>query len=88
MANIDLYKQKLVNIADAIRSKNGELSNYTLEQMPGKIIDIPTGGGVEIVNGYNNKDGSFAKDFSMATVATFNSITIANGYEPLSLTRS
>ena len=46
MANIDLYMQKLVNIANAIRTKLGATSSdtYTLEQMPNKILSIPSGG--------------------------------------------
>ena len=44
MANVDLYMQKLTNIANSIRNKLGEQNTYTLEQMPGKIDSIPTGG--------------------------------------------
>lgn len=38
--NLELYKEKLVDIADAIRSKNGEVAEYTLEQMPSKIMGM------------------------------------------------
>ena len=45
MANIDLYKQKLVAIANAIRTKLNTQSAYKLEQMTDAILSIPTGGG-------------------------------------------
>lgn len=38
---------KLEAIGNAIREKNGESGKYTLDQMPQKIKDIPTGGGEE-----------------------------------------
>lgn len=37
-----LDSQKLTDIANAIRSKNGEESSYTPSQMPQKILDIPS----------------------------------------------
>lgn len=87
MANIDLYKQKLVDIADAIREKLSEQSTYTLEQMPGKIESIPTGGGgIEIIDGYSEKSG-IPKDISSDGISTFNSISVASGYQPITVTK-
>lgn len=48
MANIDLYMGKLTNIANAIRTKLNEQDTYLLEEMPAKILSIPTGGGASL----------------------------------------
>lgn len=74
MANIDLYMQKLTNIADAIRRKLSESNQYTLEQMPGKIDSIPTGGSSVIVsktitsNGTYNASSDSADGYNPVTV--------------------
>lgn len=44
MANIDLYIQKLVAIANAIREQLQETDEYTLDEMPEKILSISGGG--------------------------------------------
>lgn len=86
MANIDLYKQKLVNIAAAIREKLNESSKYTLEQMPGKIRSIDTGGGgIQIVTGTNK--GYVPKDTSKVIVNTFTNISIATGHSTANVTK-
>lgn len=87
MANIDLYKQKLVDIADAIREKLSETDTYKLEEMPEKILSIESGGsGAEIVDGFTSKI-DVAKDFTMDAYTAFSSVNIANGYNILSLVR-
>lgn len=72
MANIDLYMQKLSNIADAIRNKLGEQNEYTLEQMPGKILSIPTGGSSTIVQKNITSNGTY-----------YASSDNADGYSPV-----
>lgn len=44
-------KSELVDVADAIRAKNGKTDTYTVAEMAGAINDIPAVGGVESVNG-------------------------------------
>lgn len=87
MANIDLYKQKLVDIADAIREQLGETDTYKLEEMPDKILSIESGGSeIEIVDEYTVKT-EVAKDCMSNSYVAFDSINIANGYNNLSLVR-
>lgn len=87
MANIDLYKQKLVDIADAIRGKNGETGTYTLEQMPGKIAAIPTGGsGVGIVEGYTLQN-EIPKDLTIEAVSVLVNVVVATGYQIITVTK-
>lgn len=85
MANIDLYKQKLVNIANSIRAKLNESSLYTLEQMPGKIDSIPVGGGVTVEDGFWYKD--YPIDKSMETVTVTPVIVIGDGYQVTTVTK-
>lgn len=59
MANIDLYMQKLTNIANAIRNKLGERNTYTLEEMPGKIESIPTGSSSVILSKMITSNGTY-----------------------------
>lgn len=89
MANIDLYKQKLVAIGSAIRTKLNVQTTYKLEEMPAAILSISTGEqACTIIDGYTFKNGNFSKDYSFSAVTTFSDITIKNGYEPVSLIRS
>lgn len=85
MANIDLYKQKLVAIADAIRTQLSEQDTYKLEQMPNKILSIQTGGhSIEIKEGYTNKT-VVPKNISYTIYNMFNTITVATGYEVITV---
>ena len=84
MANIDLYKQKLVAIADAIRQKLSESDTYKLEEMPEKILSIETGSGVKLSE-YDRI--MVPKVLSITPYTTFSSITIVNGYSALSLSK-
>ena len=45
MSKIILEDSTMTNIADAIRSKNGETGQYLPSEMPRKILDIQSGGG-------------------------------------------
>lgn len=45
MAYVKIDESKLTDIADAIRSKNGETEKYTPTDMPEKINAISTSGG-------------------------------------------
>ena len=65
MANIDLYKQKLVAIANAIRTKLNTQSKYKLEQMPDAILSIPTGGG-----GTDTSDATLSSNSQMLSPYT------------------
>ena len=88
MANIDLYKQKLVAIANAIRAKLNEQQTYTLEQMPTKIASIPTGGSeAEIKDNYSIC--FFPKHFIMDEIPAFanSDIAIATGYSIASISK-
>lgn len=51
---------KLTAIADAVRSKNGETSAYTLEQIATKISELGSGGSSEIPEGYVDASGATA----------------------------
>ena len=51
---------KLKAIADAVRSKNGETSAYTLEQIATKISELGSGGSSEIPDGYVDASGATA----------------------------
>ena len=86
MANIDLYKQKLVAIGNAIRQKLSESDTYKLEEMPEKILSIETGGSsIEIIESYWYSDVPIDK--SMTSYDTFSSISIGNGYSVVTVTK-
>jgi len=55
MAKLIIEDTTLTNIADAIRSKNGESIEYLPSQMPAKIEAIEGGGGTSGGGGYEIK---------------------------------
>jgi hypothetical protein len=48
MANVIINDVNLVNIANAIRGKNGSSDTYKPSEMAAAIANLPTGGGVEV----------------------------------------
>ena len=83
---------KLTAIADAIRSKTGKTDGLTLEQMPGEIAGIQTGGDTSQEDGlvtrtitsYSNErvttvgDAAFTAYYALEHVSFPNVVTIGN----------
>lgn len=68
--------EKLAAIANAIRSKTGKTDGLTLEQMPGEIAGIETGG----VSEQEIIDSLIARTFPSGAV-TFNSTNISGNWD-------
>lgn len=59
---------QLTNIASAIRSKNGESSLYTVDEMPSKILAIAGGGGVVPTGTYSISSNGVYNIYNYASV--------------------